>query len=442
MKTLLSPDSVANHSPIYYVAQYGLSDIFQLLLGHMQDESLENRLLCSEPILLEDDLGNNALKLAISCDFEDVTNYLLEFLTRNQCLKSGSWELASGSLLAVAISTSSRSSEQLLAAKPDVNYRNLNGETVLYIAARSGTAEIANKLLMCGANVEMAERTRGWTPLIVASVEGHMSVVEHLLQAGAVPSNHDHLGWTALDHAAFRGYITLSRKIKQMMPHAIPNLALLTLMGQPCPTQLTNNTGSENLILVNPGSLDTKKKSAFVDLYPTPNRMTAVSQTRFRVEISLLTEHGPSYQVDLPILEDRTNHPWRFCTTDPSSAKLLFRLQRETVTANEVRMDDYVGSAVALLDNLKQGLGPSRESLIRDTTIPIYSTASPESIGMVTFSFLVVKPFTQPKCCLPARNALWKEGGRTKVIGHRGSLLKAPLPDRFTDENKVLVKIL
>ncbi|RJE21703.1 phosphodiesterase gde1 [Aspergillus sclerotialis] len=420
MQTLFTRDPVTNHPPIYYAAQYGLLDICQLLLECMQDEKPDNILLCSESILLEDDLGNSPLKVAISCGFKEVTDYLLGFLTRNQCLNSGSWDLVSGDLLAVAINTSSGCAEQLLAAKPDVNYQNGHGETALYTAARSGNVEIANKLLICGANVEIAERNRGWTPLIVASVEGHISVVELLLQAGAVPSKHDHLGWTALDHAAYRGHITLSRKIKQLVSHTTQSLAPSPLVAQPCPTQYATKTGNESVILVNPGSLDTKRKLTFIDLYQTSNGTTAVSQIGLRVEILLLTEHSPKYEVDLPILEDMTNNAWRFYTTNSSSAKLLFKLQRETVTANEARMEDHIGSAVALLDNLKQGLGPSRESLIRDYTIPIYSTASHDSIGTVTFSFLVVKPFAQTKRRLPARNTLWKEGERTKVVGHRG----------------------
>lgn len=203
METLLTRDPVTNHSPIYYVAKYGLLDMCQFLLEDMQDGKPDNRLLFSESILLEDNLGDSPLRLTISCGFEEVTSYPLDFLTRNKCLKSDIWELVSGSLLSVAISISSRSSEQLLAAKPDVNYRNAHGETALYIAARSGSVEIADKLLICGANVEMAERSRGWTPLIITSVEGHISVVELILQAGAVLSNLDYRGWTALDHAAF-----------------------------------------------------------------------------------------------------------------------------------------------------------------------------------------------------------------------------------------------
>lgn len=424
-QTLCMRDPAMDHSPIYYAAQYGLLDICQLLLEYIQGGESDNRLLYSESILLEDDLGTSPLKLAISCGFKEVTDCLLGFLTRNQCLSSGSWDLVLGSLLTVAAISSPGSAEQLLAAKPDVNYRNAHGETALYIAARSGTVEMANKLLICGANVEIAERTRGWTPLMVASVEGHISVVELLLQAGAVPSKQDHLGWTALDHAAYRGHITLSRKIKQLISDTSSSLAPSPLMAQPCPIQHDIKKGNESVILVNPGSLDSKKKSAFIDLYQTTNGTTAISQIGLRVEVSLLTEHGPKHEVNLPILEDMTNNPWRFYTANPSSAKLLFKLQRETVTADEVRMYDHVGSAVALLENLKQGLGPSRESLIRDYTIPMYSSTNHESIGTVTFSFLVVKPFAQPKRRLPARNALWKEGGRTRVVGHRGTLLEA-----------------
>lgn len=244
MDILSTRDPVTNHSSIYYVTQHGLLDMFQSLWNSYRTGNLTtDTFFFSKSALLEDDLGNSPLKLAVSCGFEEATGYLLDFLARNQCLESGSWELVSASLLAVAISINSGSSEQLLTTKPDINYQNVLGETALYTAARSDAVEIANKLLICKANVEMAERTRRWTPLIIAS--------------------------------------------------------------------------------------------------------------------------------DEPILEDMTNNPWHFRTTTPSNANLLFNLHHETVTADEVRNDNHIGSAVALLDSLKQGLGPARESLIRDHTIPI-----------------------------------------------------------------------
>ncbi|KAE8144373.1 hypothetical protein BDV25DRAFT_145691 [Aspergillus avenaceus] len=420
VKALLTRDPVTERSPIYYVAKHGPSDVCHLLLDHLQDSMCiqDQRLSASDSILLEDSLGDSPLKLAISCGHKEVADQLLSFLVRNECLEAENWRSASGPLLAMAIGVHSEILNQLLAARPNINHQNKDEETALYIAARSGNVEIVRELLIREAKVEMAEKGRGWTPLIIAVVEGHMPVVDLLLEARATPANKDHLGWTALDHAAFRGHVSLSRRLRQLTSNISPDYMTLPSTINACHAPHIARAGSKCVILVNPGSLNSKKGSKFIDLDQTTNERAAVSQIGLQVQVSLLNEHSPRYEVDLPILEDMTNNPWHFRTTDPDSAKLLFRLRRETIIEKEFRMEDH-GSAVALLANIQHGLGTTRESLIRDYTIPIYSTTNGESIGTVTFTILIVRPFLHPKTSLPPKNTLWK-GNRTKVVGHRG----------------------
>ena len=51
---------------------------------------------------------------------------------------------------------------------------------------------------------------RGWTPLFIACVEGHLSIVKLLIEAGANQHKLDCFGWTAKEHAAFRGYLQIA----------------------------------------------------------------------------------------------------------------------------------------------------------------------------------------------------------------------------------------
>lgn len=428
--SLFTQDTMCKSTTFHYVAQYGLQDVCQLLLGHMQDGEAHRRLSFAESILLEDHFGNNPLSVALSYGFEEVSRGFIEFLRHNGGHDSHIWRSVSRSLLAVTVSGTNPNSEflrYLSAVKSDVNHQGFAGETGLYMAASYGDTELVECLLDLGASTAVAEKANGWTPLIAASVEGHMDIVEILLQAGASLGHKDHRGWTALDHAAFRGHIRLSRTLRQPVSPGTAYYTPSNLEASPTASRKIPIVTSQCLILVNLGSFDSKKSvdPTSRSPYHFNDESIAESEAELSIQISLIGSQGPAYTVELPILEDMTNKPWAFYTNDLGNAILMFKINRKSVTADKLERYEHIGSAVALVDNLKQALGSTRESLIRDYTIPILSMGSHENIGALAFSFLVVKPFTQPNFSLPARDTLLKNGGRTKIVGHRGIL---PLP--------------
>jgi len=69
----------------------------------------------------------------------------------------------------------------LLESKANVEFRNANGETALMIAAISGRADMASKLVFAGARYEF----KGWNPLLYAATGGKDEVVKMLLDLGA-----------------------------------------------------------------------------------------------------------------------------------------------------------------------------------------------------------------------------------------------------------------
>ena len=75
----------------------------------------------------------------------------------------------------------------LLDRKADVNAPQLDGTTALHWAVEADDLELADLLILRGANVSAANRD-GATPLLLASVNGKAAMIERLLQAGADPN--------------------------------------------------------------------------------------------------------------------------------------------------------------------------------------------------------------------------------------------------------------
>ena len=424
---LLARDSPFRWKPLQYAAQHGLLEACQLLLSYMQDTKYDDGVSSSESVNWEvnweDRLGNSPLRVAVTRGDDNMSKLLLEFYRREQPPEYETGNVSSGALLVDAIRSDPGILNNLLAAGANVNHQGPCGETPLYLAARSGDEQSVKLLLTHQASTAIAEKIRGWTPLIVASVEGHVRIAQLLINAGASQEYQDIFGWTAIDHAAFRGHITLAKSLREFQAEShtasgdLPRGRAASCRSVK-PIRMPLN---ECLILVNLGSYDPCENLEAANLGPylVSDEPNVKSELGLSIEICLVGKQTSSHTVDLPILEETVNKPWAFYTKDPDKAKLVFKVYRkDTIGPNPVSI--HIGSGIALLNSLKQGLGSDRESLVRDYNIPILAKNSLEDIGTVTFSFLLVKPHLRPTSSTSARNVLWEKSGLTKVVGHRG----------------------
>lgn len=421
---LLTRDSSLNSIPLQYAAQHGLFEECELLLGYMQGTKDEDHFSSSESIIGEDNLENSPLRIAITRGDYQISKLLLEFYCRELPSGNQTGSALSGALLADAIKSHTDILNELIVAGANVDHQSPHGETALYIAARSGDEESVKILLSQKANVAVAESARGWTPLIVASVEGHVRIVKLLIHAGATQDHKDLLGWTAMDHAAFRGHIALVKDLREGQVESRTTSGVTPHDGTATsrtaePTRMPLN---ECLILVNLGSFDSSKYSRATN--SSSDLAVNDSAKEFNLGISiqcfLIGKPNTGPFVDLPILEETINKPRAFYTKDLDYAKVMFKVYRkETNVLNRVERV-HIGSGIALLNSLKPGLGCDRESLISDLKIPILATNGSWDIGTVTFNFLLVKPHSQSASFALARKVFPENGGATKVVGHRG----------------------
>jgi hypothetical protein len=91
----------------------------------------------------------------------------------------------------------------LLDRGANVEIKDADGETPLFVASSSGDPELVRLLLQAGANPNVKAKD-GWSALMMATRDGYHQVVKQLLEAGAdVFGARDMFGRTALDIATF-----------------------------------------------------------------------------------------------------------------------------------------------------------------------------------------------------------------------------------------------
>ncbi|MCJ1426861.1 Glycerophosphocholine phosphodiesterase [Sticta canariensis] len=298
------------------------------------------------------------------------------------------------------------------------------GATRLYLAAQANDEAVLNAILASPAarrdQLNAIESARGWTPLFVACAKGFASIVRLLIDAEANQGLVDFAGWTAKEHAVFRGHLQVAKLLatQEFERHSAPSARLQPRARRPVDYR-RQSVSSQIFVYLGPSHTRSNLEPVELGVH-SRGYMDASDKTSFGVMIKAQgTSDNLSYSIQLPIMENMVNEPVSFSTEDPEKVTLIFELFRSTSTSD--KNEEVIGTGIALLQSLRQGLAPKRESLIRHYTVPILQNGLMTSIGAVTFSVLVITPFQlenpPPKTSL----GFWKERGSYPVVGHRGS---------------------
>ena len=432
--------------PLHHAVNYGLPTVCTEILSQMRHRPGPSSTAFRSAVLIPDLEGLTSLDIAVlnqdlgmlTLLLEDHNSSMAEAPADDNSTSLG--RMLPGSLLCNALMLDSIGIVRLVnRSMPDVNYRDGNGHTAIYIAVRSGNIDYVTEILRgrdgnVMLDLDAQEVVYGWTPLIIASAMGDLAVVETLLEAGADITKQDHFGWRAKDHAAFRGWLPLAKKLGALTTEHSLNetdsidfqkprqpTAEATLANNLMEQQSHNASSNQSVIYVNFGALDTYKPVTAVDMSPYvwPDRYDARRESDFCIEIRGGNDDRSEKLTQLPILEDMANKPWRFVTNEARDFQIAFDIYHSETSGH--KGDRFIGSAVALLDSLKQGLGPARESLIRNFTIPVLHKNTLKCIGKITFYSLIVTPFPHPDPKQVIKQELsFPSHDGIPVIGHRG----------------------
>ena len=425
--------------PLHYACECDMAEVCGTILKSMKAWEHFDVGDTKSAILLKDMQSRSPIQISVLSGHLQVAKTLIHFEGCNNrndlaalrpCFSAAFSEL----LLFAIKSDYTEAISCLLDFNLDVNCSDVLGQTPLYLAARDGNKTFISLLLRYKpvVDVDRAETTKNWTPLIVACLGGFTTIAEILLEHGANIEHHDHAGWTAIDHASYRGHIPLAKALSKTAADLSHKQAAelqrqlkkfskrkLLARGQPRRTVST----AESYIFVNLGSLDSPSSTPAVCLSPHLIEKPSIihPESLFSLGVSMVGTKNPIYTVPLPLLEDTTNKPWTFTTIEPMNAKLVFEVFRNELAHTEGR--ELVGKGMALLDICKRSHATKRESLSRDLTVPILSTVGLEYIGAIIFSFIISTPLVLPNTPIINTEALWSENGPSKVVGHRGNLI-------------------
>lgn len=423
---VLQAEDAHGRLSLHYSALYGLTSICQLILNSLQELG-QGSFAAEEAILSVDYKGSTPLHYAVTRSHSAVTKLFLDTLEMNYQtgdeVKEQHVRSVLSNLLQVALKYQfDEVVHLLLPSHIDINHQSSRGETPLYVAAQIGRPDYMKLLLETASsqivNVDVYETVYGWTPLFIACAQGNLAVVELLLRAGASQTILDHRGWTAKEHAAYRGHLAIAETLQRCRtedhtggPGRMP---FKTLVGASHQLQ----TGHSHII-ANLGVMRKGKEVTAINLncYSSDIAQSLHTDTGFSIEVSAPGGSGVSCLVQLPILNDMINEPFIFPIKCPGEAQLVFDIFRATPAHGKKGV--LIGSGTALLESQKHCFGVKRESLIREHTVSILEKQTLKFIGTVTFTFVIANQFVGLNTPPPVNQSI-KQADSVQVIGHRG----------------------
>lgn len=440
LRAVLNRPDISGRLALHHAAEYGLAEACNELLGRAKNVHVAlpaKQLFRTTQNMYRD----SPLHMAVAKGYTRVVTVLLAYLEVEQLSHDETAVQMCESLLLLSIRSKYPETASLLRAMESIfSQEDLKQNQMLYLASLYGNADAVDALLAAGVPAYTRHASLDQTPLIVASVRGHLAVVDLLLQTKCDWGARDLRGWRAVEHAAFRGFPAVVRALQAkkqegddyepdagVLSDAVAPRIMRTVKRMEKPPRTVASNYSQ--IFVNLGSSDLEKpaaESVDIESYLRAIMPCVMPKSSLTLKISCPGFAIESYVVQLPVVEDRVNDPWCFETTQPDSATLMFELFT-SISEDGLGEPQPVAVAVALLGDLRKTLERGNESLIRSHTIPFIwhskNNKGPMSAGTLTFTFLVARPFHQRShgAVLPnPPDPLTHRGGATIVGGHRG----------------------
>ncbi|KAI8357899.1 Glycerophosphoryl diester phosphodiesterase family-domain-containing protein [Choanephora cucurbitarum] len=353
-----------------------------------------------------------------------------------------------------------------------VDLADEDGDTPLLFAIRSHFIEGIQVLIDQGhVNVDLSERVNGWTPLMVAAMEGFKDVVEILLKANANKETVDFNGWTATDHAVFRGYLDIGRLTLPKDPKAYLDPSVRAKLTGTSDDESGSSTPNSSvskqsksvrksvskasrlyghkyltdlcMIVIRLGSNDVRNPLCHQFIELSKEFLGEDQEKRLSLSVSATNASGEFPIIDLPseFKHDFYPEPIVLFTPNPNEVTLRFDLIETFGSSRESNVLARGTSVLAgdfIFSKLKGFKGPIEKASLRgQQKVPLVQAKNLDCIGSLGFEFLVITPFKHKNLRVGDRYTYYKSVD-TQVIGHRGSGMNKKGAKLQVGENTVL----
>lgn len=332
----------------------------------------------------------------------------------------------------------------LLEYNAEIDAIDLDGETAVYHCSKRNAVECLELLLSKGANPNIAECYRLWTPIFAGAAAGFERCCSLLIKFGADLLHRDRDGWMAAEHSAFRGHMEL---LTMLRPHNG-----LEASGQSCfePTAPTTpiseietvkeyghaflEAGTQLRITFGHGYGDRAQFPA-VELLTSPN--IASNFLQLRVSVNNSSEMNDARIFDLPLRDYHESLSFNISNTEAIVLSPWVELRFDLLRHVGGELSGSVGRGSIMLQSLLDTSGQPKNKGSVQLTCAVLSRSTMEAVALVSFQALIATPFKHSNLKLSKIIPYHKSVG-TKIIGHRGLGANSGLPHPQIGENTVL----
>ena len=422
----LSPDELGRN-PIHWCSMYGTVQIAEYILALLTASEPDSQRIW-QLITTQDKNGRAPLDYTVIYNRPEMAKILLNVKARD-IVKTGEYKPMYSKhnldlLLLFAIKYQHDAMVEILASTGlHSNDKQDQRQTAFYVAAQIGRLEYTSTLLQaCTSSrsfIDISEPVNGWTPLFIACVYGHASVVKALLQAGASQTKRDCWGWTALDHAVLRGHMSIA---DQFEARNLRSLVDSMAISEVIETKGRDLETLESSLILNLGSMQGGIEAKGVDLKASTqlDKFERPSYVETLVLVIAILEGTEPFSIDVPISTDTVVDSFVFPVQDHQTVTVSFTIySREQSSRGPISA--LVGNGIAILGSHDSPLWRGRDPLVRSMGVPILEKESMKLLGTVNFTYVIARPFEFEDLSVNVRaeNQILK-GGKVELIGHRG----------------------
>lgn len=302
----------------------------------------------------------------------------------------------------------------------NINHRSMRGETPTYIAAQYENKNCLGLLIAAksgdGLDVNGAEEVYGWTPLVVACVNGNRDIIDMLLGAGAKQDIQDKCGWTAREHAAFKGHLEIAELLDARKIDSCLGIAATAPSKREESSDQRLSLMDNGCIIFHLGGMHRGKGVKIVDFVYVGNTANSTAGLRFEITVRYVpTCHR---LVDLPILNDMSVEPFVAPIPASGKAEVVFKIL-QTSRDDEPRGRVLCCGATFLGVDEFMYPGVQRENLVRECTVNLLDLELGGIVGTVTLTYVVARPFVCP--IAPVVKPRFQNATGVQFVGHRGT---------------------